>query len=424
MTERLQKNVSLSHGVGLAISTLIGSGLLGLPGLAIQQAGPHGALAGWALSLLLSVPLMLLFLRLTRQVQDAGGLARHAGLAFGPGFGSAATLLIACTFAVGIPSGTAMGAHYLQEIFQLPPWTVLPITLGLLAVSTAVNIAGARPSGVVNHLAVVSLVLLIVAFVALNLSATARGVQALGEVAGGEVTVTLPVLWSVSALLFWAFLGWENLSFGSEEYQDRPGFLTTVFWLGFIVVGLLYAALALVSTGAALAGRPLGGVTGLLRLVDDQPVRPVLVALIVVVVVANVNAWVFAASRLYFASGRNGDLAAYLGRLDPRGVPVASLLTLFSVCSLLAVLITTDVLPLVTALTVANQNFILLYVGAIAAFIAVDRSPSGRVIAAAAALSCAFLLAGFGTWLLLPLGIGAIGYAKHRLKRPGRVARA
>lgn len=418
MSDRLQKNVTLPHGVGLAVSTLIGSGLLGLPGLAIGQAGPHGALAGWAFTMLLSVPLMLLFLRLTQLVRDAGGLARYAALAFGPGIGSSATLLIAATFAVGIPSGTTMGAAYLQEIFHLPAWSVLPLTLALLGVSAGVNIAGARPSSVVNTLAVVSLVLLILAFALLNLPSLSLGVQALGDLGAGTVRVAPGALWAVSALLFWAFLGWENLSFASEEYQERPGFVKRVFWVGFVVVSLLYAALALVSTGAALSGKAVGGITGLLRLVDGEPLRPVIVGLIAVVVVANVNAWVFAASRLYFAAGRNGDLPARLGRLDRRGIPVAATLTLLAVTSVLAVAITRDLLPLVTALTVANQNFILLYVGAIAAFLAVDKTVSGRVIAAAASLSCLFLLSGFGAWLLLPLAIGAVGYAKHRLGRP------
>ncbi|CAN7777817.1 amino acid permease [Variovorax sp. LjRoot84] len=415
MTERLQKNVTLPHGVGLAVSTIIGSGLLGLPGLAIGQAGAYTALAGWALTLLLSVPLMLIFMRLTRLVQDAGGLARYAALAFGPAFGSAASLLIAATFALCIPAGTTMGAAYLQEIFHLPAWTVLPIVLGLLGISTLVNIAGAKPSRVVNTVAVLALVLLILAFVALNLPSVARGAAAVAEVAQGAVPIPLAGLWSASALLFWAFLGWENLSFGSEEYQDQPGFVSRVFLLGFVVVGVLYAALALVSTGAALSGKAIGGVTGLLRLVDGQPLRPVIVALIAVVVVANVNAWVFAASRLYFAAGRNGDLPAFLGRLDRRGIPVASLLLLFVLYAALAAAIAFEALPLVTALTVANQNFILLYAGAIATFVAVDKSASGRVIAAASAASCVFLLSGFGAWLAVPVLIGAIGYLKHRL---------
>lgn len=411
---RLHRNVTLSHGVGLAVSTLIGSGLLGLPGLAIGQVGPHTALAGWAVSMLLSVPLMLVFLRLTRLLQDAGGLARHAAVAFGPSAGAAASLLIACTFALCLPAGTVMGVSYLQEIFHLPSWAVLPMVLLLIGVSTAVNLAGATPSRWLNTFAVVSLLALIVSFVLLNLPAVGRGMVAVGEVVRGDVAVPLPALSGAVGLLFWAFLGWENMSFGSEEYEAQSGFVTRVYWIAFGVVSLLYAALALVSSGASLSGMAVQGVTGMLRLVDGHPLRPVIVGLIVVVVVANVNAWVFAASRLFFAAGRAGHLPAFLGRLDHRGIPVASLLTLYALYALLAGLTTSGVLPLVTAIQIANQNFVLLYVGAIVAFVATDRSRSGRVIAVAAAASCALLLSGFGAWLLAPLAICAIGYLKHR----------
>lgn len=421
MAEQLRRNVTLTHGVGLAVSTIIGSGLLGLPGLAIGQTDPHTALAGWGLTLLISIPLMLIFMRLTQLVRDAGGLAHYAGLAFGPALGSAASLLIAATFALCIPAGTTMGAAYLQEIFYLPAWSVLPITLGLLAVSTAVNIGGAKPSRVVNTVAVVALVALIVLFVALNPAAIARGGSAVAEIATGSSAISLPGLWAATALLFWAFLGWENLSFGSEEYEDKSGFVAKVFLVGFAVVGLLYAALALVSTGAALSGKSISGVTGLLRLADDQPLRPVIIVLIALVVVANVNAWVFAASRLYFASGRSGHLPQYLGRLDSRGIPVASLATLFLIYAILAIAISNNLPPLVTALTIANQNFILLYVGAIATFVAVDKTAVGQLITLAGSISCLFLLSGFGSWLAIPLVIGAIGYLKYRLTAAPRL---
>lgn len=56
---RLRRQISLPHGIGLTASTFIGSGLLALPGLAIDRSGPYVALAGWAVTLALSLPLML-----------------------------------------------------------------------------------------------------------------------------------------------------------------------------------------------------------------------------------------------------------------------------------------------------------------------------------------------------------------------------
>ena len=94
---------------------------------------------------------------------------------------------------------------------------------------------------------------------------------------------------------------------------------------------------------------------------------------------------------------------------------MVSLLTLFLLYAVLATAIGVNALPLVTAITVANQNFILLYVAAIVTYAAIDKSVVGRLLTATAFVSCAFLLSGFGLWLLVPLLIGLVGYLKHQL---------
>jgi amino acid transporter len=416
--QRLQRSLSLPYGVGLAVSTIIGSGLLGLPGLAIEEGGAPAAMAGWLATFALSIPLMLLFLRLTLRASDAGGLAAYAGLSFGPAAGRAVTFVLAATFSLCIPIGTVMGSAYLQRIFGLPEWSVLPLALAILGFSTLINIAGVKPSGMVNNVAVVALVALIVILVAANPAETARGAQLARDVATGQESVGIGALWAVSAILFRAYLGWENLSFGSEEFEGNAAQVRRIFLIGFLVVGLLYAGLAMVSTGAALSGLPVGGVTGLLGLVEGRAVAPFVHAIVVLVVVANVNAWVFAASRLFFAAGRAGDLPAYLGRLAARGTPAASLLTLLAVYAAFTVAITRDRLPLSTGLAIANQNFVALYLFAVVASWRLDPTLAGRLLAVLSLASAAFLLSGFGWWLLLPVALGLMGYLRHRLARP------
>lgn len=64
-TVQLTQTLNLPLSIALAVSTIIGSGLMGLPGLAIDAAGPQGALAAWLVTIVLSIPLMLVFLELT-----------------------------------------------------------------------------------------------------------------------------------------------------------------------------------------------------------------------------------------------------------------------------------------------------------------------------------------------------------------------
>jgi APA family basic amino acid/polyamine antiporter len=53
------------------------------------------------------------------------------------------------------------------------------------------------------------------------------------------------IMWNVTALLFWAFLGWENLSFSLGEMKDPEKNVPRLYWLSFILVAAIYILLAL-----------------------------------------------------------------------------------------------------------------------------------------------------------------------------------
>ena len=45
----LRKEITVTRGITLAVTMVIGSGILGLPGLALELGSPHEVLAGWVL---------------------------------------------------------------------------------------------------------------------------------------------------------------------------------------------------------------------------------------------------------------------------------------------------------------------------------------------------------------------------------------
>lgn len=406
----LRKRFNLVYGVGLAVSTIIGSGLLGLPGLAIDVGGAEAAAAGWLATALLSLPLILLFMGLATRVRNAGGIAHSSTLAFGPRAGAAVTLILAGTFALCIPIGTWMGSAYIQRIFGLPPGSVAMVSLLVLAGCTLVNVIGARPSALLNTFSVAVLCVLVIGLSVAHPGEVAAGGEVFASVLSGDVEVSLAVTWQVCAILFWAYLGWENLSFSTEEIQERPGLVRRIFLVGFVVVSGLYALLACVSIGAHVNGTNVSGVTGLLTLVEGTALAVVAKGLVVLVVIANVNAWVYAASRLVFAAGRSGLFPVALARLSRAEVPMNSLLALLAVYGILTLMIASEVLPLTTGLSVANQNFVVLYLVAAFAFLRLAPGKLSLAIAVVSVLACTFLLAGFGLWLLAPLALAMAGW--------------
>src|SRR5439155_6760315 len=76
--------LSISRGAALDVGALIGPGLLLVPALAAQAAGPASILA-WAALLVLSAPLAITFAALGVKHPVSGGVAAYVREGFGEG---------------------------------------------------------------------------------------------------------------------------------------------------------------------------------------------------------------------------------------------------------------------------------------------------------------------------------------------------
>src|SRR5262249_31197511 len=77
----LAKTVTLPQAIGLAITLVVGSGLLALPGLAYRQSGAS-AVYGWLLSAAICVPFLIVFAVLGSRLPGAGGVSGFIQSAF------------------------------------------------------------------------------------------------------------------------------------------------------------------------------------------------------------------------------------------------------------------------------------------------------------------------------------------------------
>jgi amino acid transporter len=418
----LKKNISVTQGVVLAICTIVGSGLLGLPGLAIETSGAKVAALAWPITTLISVPLVLVFLKLSLDVQDSGGIARYATIALGEWAGTAVTFILALTFMLCIPIGTYMGSTYIQKILGLPESQIFLISVVVLAVSTLLNYFGVKPSAWINKASALSMVVLVILFVVSKPELIGDGISAYRSYVVDWHDVSVRNIWGACAILYWAFLGWENLSFGSEEVKGGRFAIKLIFLIGFIAVTLLYGALALVAAGAHSEELNIAGVSGMLGILDGNPLAPFANCLIIMIVIANVNAWVFAASRMMYAAGRERILPGFLGRLSNNSIPQASLIFMLAVYILLSSAIHFKFLPLANGLMIANQNFIFIYIAVIICYVKLNRRIGSIIVAILSALSTAFIVTGFGWMLVIPVSLTVIGYAIHQARAKFRPA--
>ena len=71
----LHKTLSVTRGIGVAVSMVVGSGLLVLPGLAFANSG-DAALYAWIAAAVVMLPLLLVFAIFGKQI--VGGIMQGA----------------------------------------------------------------------------------------------------------------------------------------------------------------------------------------------------------------------------------------------------------------------------------------------------------------------------------------------------------
>src|SRR5512133_122639 len=116
-TGDLQKTITLRHAIALYVSSVLGSGVLVLPGLAAQIAGPASIIAWLALSLV-SYPFAFTFGSLSARNPQSGGIYSFAKESFGLHISSISAWLIALWYITGAPAVTMIASSYVSYAFH------------------------------------------------------------------------------------------------------------------------------------------------------------------------------------------------------------------------------------------------------------------------------------------------------------------
>jgi amino acid efflux transporter len=355
---RLQGHLRLPGAVALAITIVVGSGALVLPGIAYRQVG-DAAFLSWTAAAVVTVPLLVMFAALGAAYPGAGGVAGFVQAAFGRHLAAGVEVLLLGTFGLGIPAIALTGGNYL---IALPGVGGLPTSAGgalLLAATATVVFIGVRMS---TRVQVVLALVLTAALVAVGVLAVSTGaaVHHLPSLRPGAIADGV----GTTGAVFFAFTGWEMLSFTTEEYANpRRDFPRTVV-ISFVIVVVMYLLLAwgvqtrLSRTDHLALATP---VQALVAAAVSPGAAHLVAVLGIVIIVANLVGAVWGASRLVMSSAREGLLPSGLAHLGVTGNPRRAVLA--AAVGFLAVLAANEsgLLSLTTLLTVAGRNFYLLY---------------------------------------------------------------
>jgi amino acid efflux transporter len=396
------RQLGLGQGTAIYVGAILGAGLLALPALAAEVAGPASVLA-WALLLLLCVPVAATFAALGARYPDGGGIATFVYKAFGRRASAVVGYWFYFAWPVGGPATAYVGGLYIADALGGGQRTAVASTAVLLAAAFATNAFGLRVSARIQLVLVGLLaVLLLVACVAALRSADSDNLTPFAPHG-------YPAIGRAASLLFFSFAGWEAVTHLSGEFRNPQKDLRRVTALTLVVIGMLYVGLAL--TCVLVLGPRLPDTTvplsELLKLNFGDAASAVTATLAAVLTFGALNSYLAGTSRLGAALARDGALPAWLAKGSAAGETPRRSLGVIAAAATLATIIAGLVGADLGDIILATSACLLTVTvaGLVAGF---KLLPAGRPIwwgalFAAVAMGIVLLFSGF--FLALPLGL-------------------
>lgn len=356
--QQLHKAIKLRHAVALYTSSVLGPGVLVVPGLAAQIAGP-GSILAWVFLSLASYPFAFTFASLSARRPESGGVYSFAKEAFGFRVATVAGWLFAFWFISGAPAATLIAASYLGYAFPLTRAETYILAFGIIFAAFGVNYRGIVLSNKVQLAVITSIVaLLLVAIIVSSFSV--RFANFIPFFPNGIVPVG-----TAAALLFWSYLGYENVSNVAEEFENPGRDFRRSIAISVVLIGALYIAVALMIIGtlAYEAGGSVAPFAAILSGVLGGYAGSGTAILAVFILFGTANAYTTGMSRVMYAVARDGGFPKVLSHVGSKTkAPDRALIALFGGASLTLVVYYFVGVSLQAALLVPSAAAILVYV--------------------------------------------------------------
>jgi amino acid efflux transporter len=391
-------------GTALYVGAVLGPGVLLLPALAAEAAGPASVLA-WVGLLALSAPLAITFAALGVRHPEAGGTAAYVRAAFGARAGAVTGWWFLAGVVIGAPAVALIGGFYVAELLGAGREAAVGAAAAMVAGVTAANAFGIRATARLQlGLAAVLAALLLVAVV-----------TALPETRTANWTPFAPHGWAAvgtaASLLMLSFIGWEAVSHLAGELADPARQLPRAIFAALAIVVVLYLGLAVATVGVLGTSAPSDvPLADLMAAGLGAPGRTATAVLAVLLTMGTMNAYVAAATRLAGALAGEGSAPSWLAR------PGRALTLFAAVGAVVLALLGTDLLSLEGLVRATSASFVAVYVTSTAAGVRLLGGAARRA-AGVALLAVLVVLAFSGPLLLVPAAVAAAALVATRRRQ-------
>jgi amino acid efflux transporter len=406
-----RKAITLRYAVALYVSSVLGSGILVLPGLAAKIAGP-ASLVAWVLLSAASYPFAYTFASLSARKPESGGVYSFAKESLGRSIASMTGWLFAMWFITGAPAVTLIAASYLAFAFPMSRLEVFVVAGLIIFAAFSINYWGIVLSNRVQLAVVAAIVALLLATVVASFHSVA-----LTNFSPFFPEGVLPIGVS-AALIFWSYLGYENVSNVAEEFENPKRDFHRSIMLSVLIVSALYVSVALMTVGtlAYKAGGSVAPFAAILSNVLGTYAAPGTAFLAVFIIFGTVNAYMTGMSRVIYSAATDGGFPTFFASLDRgTGAPRRSLMLLSGLALLLIAILYFLNVDLETALLIPSGAAIIIYVvGSVAGIRLLKGGRASRALPWISLLISLAILPFVGIFVSISLAFAMLGLAYSR----------
>lgn len=351
--EKLVRGIGRWDLTAIAINTIIGAGIFGLPSRVYALIGSYSLIAFVLCALIIGL-IVLCYAEVSSRFSSTGGPYLYAKEAFGSlvGFevGWLYWIVRVTTFAANCNLLVTYLGFFIQDADK-GALRIAFIALVLLVITT-INLLGVRESTVATNLFTVGKIFPLLIFIAAGFFFIQPANFSF------EIVPEYGTFSSAVLLLIYAFVGFEAAVIPAGETKDPEKNVPFAILVGLGVVAVLYILIQIVSIGTlpglASSQRPLADAATVFLGVFGAAFMTVGA---LISIFGNLNVGILSATRLLFGMSEQRELPPLLGRTHQRfKTPYVSILLTAIVVLVLAIQSS-----FITALTIATITRLIVY---------------------------------------------------------------
>jgi amino acid efflux transporter len=302
-----------------------------------------------------------------------------------------------------MPSAAIVAGKYVQELWITHPYVSIIVPFSMILITITTTLYGIKTSAKLNTMVTILLILV-------GLTLFLKTSSNIHLIKVPEFSYNWKNIMNSSVLAFWAFAGFENMTFLSNNFQNPKRDLLISASIAIVVCGLLYLGLTF-NISVLMKQEEINSSLGLMQLADF--IKPAHFSKLIIAmfaffaVMVNLISWTAGISNAIVSASKKRMLPSSLGVLKS-GVPKNAILALgCAFCISTAVGITSSE-TFNSMLALVSSNFLVIYLLSLLSYSRFTSNKLKKYISLFLSIGILIVLLSYKWLLIYPLVLIAV----------------